>query len=185
MNSHFSRFPSRQRGVALAVVLILLLVMTLLGLAAMRGTLMEERMSANLLDRSLAFQAAEAALREGEALAMSKPTLPASGCSNGLCAKPDPVSPTDSQRWLAAGFWDDGSGKWREATVTVGDLTAKPRFIVELLDSTLPADGSCTTSIDVSPDAGCSGTESSYRVTARSQAADRAEVTLQSIYAVP
>ena len=59
----------RQSGVALIVVLILLMVMTLLGLASLRGTLMEERMSANLFDRSLAFQAAGSALREGEARA--------------------------------------------------------------------------------------------------------------------
>ena len=56
----------RQSGVALIVVLILLMVMTLLGLASLRGTLMEERMSANLFDRSLAFQAAESALREAD-----------------------------------------------------------------------------------------------------------------------
>ena len=54
--------PVRQRGASLVVVLILLLVMTLLGLAVLRGTLLEERMSANLLDRSQNFQAAEAAL---------------------------------------------------------------------------------------------------------------------------
>lgn len=179
------KHPSHQRGVVLAVVLILLLVMTLLGLAAMRGTLMEDRMSANLLDRSLAFQATEAALREGEALAATKPVLPAAGCSDGLCARPDPTDAADNQRWLAAGFWDDDSDTWRETTVKVGDVAAKPRFIVELLDSTLPSAGSCTTSIDVSPEASCSGNESRYRVTAHSEAAGRASVTLQSIYAVP
>ena len=41
-------FQHRQRGVALIVVLILLLIMTLLGLASLRGTIMEERMSSNL-----------------------------------------------------------------------------------------------------------------------------------------
>ena len=59
----------QQRGVALIVVLILLLIMTLLGLASLRGTLMEERMTSSLYDRSLSFQAAEAALRQGEELA--------------------------------------------------------------------------------------------------------------------
>ena len=58
----FPASPVRQRGASLVVVLILLLVMTLLGLAVLRGTLLEERMSANLLDRSQNFQAAEAAL---------------------------------------------------------------------------------------------------------------------------
>ncbi|WP_372015311.1 pilus assembly PilX family protein [Pseudoxanthomonas sp. 10H] len=58
--------PRLQRGASLVVVLVLLLVMTLLGLAVLRGTLLEERMSANMYDRSLAFQQAESALREAE-----------------------------------------------------------------------------------------------------------------------
>ena len=37
------RSPLRQRGATLVVVLVLLLVMTLLGLASLRGTLLEER----------------------------------------------------------------------------------------------------------------------------------------------
>src|SRR3546814_17172616 len=58
--------PHMQRGASLIVVLILLLVVTLLGLAALRTTILQERMSANLFDRSLSFQAAETALREGQ-----------------------------------------------------------------------------------------------------------------------
>ena len=52
------RLPARQRGVTLVVALMLLLAVTLLGLASMRGTGMQERMSANLYDRAIAFQAA-------------------------------------------------------------------------------------------------------------------------------
>lgn len=59
-------FPRRQRGVALIVALVLLLVVTVLGLASMRGTSLQERMSANMYDRSLAFQRGEAALRAAE-----------------------------------------------------------------------------------------------------------------------
>jgi type IV pilus assembly protein PilX len=62
-------YPSRvrpQRGVALVVALILLLVATMIGLAASRGSVMQERMSANTYDRSLAFQRSEAALRAAE-----------------------------------------------------------------------------------------------------------------------
>lgn len=55
-----------QQGASLIVVLILLLVVTLLGLAILRTTVLQERMSANLFDRSLSFQAAETALREGQ-----------------------------------------------------------------------------------------------------------------------
>jgi type IV pilus assembly protein PilX len=57
---------NNQRGVALVVALMLLVVATLIGLAGMRGTTLQERMSANMYDRSLAFQRAESALRAAE-----------------------------------------------------------------------------------------------------------------------
>ena len=55
--------PRTQRGVSLVIVLILLIVMSVLGVAVLRSSAMQERMSANLRDRNLAFQAAETALR--------------------------------------------------------------------------------------------------------------------------
>lgn len=57
---------SQQKGVALFVALIMLLIVTVLGLASMRSTTLQERMSANMFDRSLAFQRSEAALRAAE-----------------------------------------------------------------------------------------------------------------------
>ena len=56
-----------QRGVALVVALILLVIALLIGLAGSRSTLLQERMSANMYDRSLAFQRAESGLRAAEA----------------------------------------------------------------------------------------------------------------------
>ncbi|MGN6113034.1 MAG: pilus assembly PilX family protein [Luteimonas sp.] len=173
--------PARQRGIALAVVMILLLVITLLALASLRGTLLEERMSRNVIDRGQGFQAAEAALREGEKLAATRPEAPASGCTNGICGKPDPATAADNQRWSDAN-WEDNS---RAATVEVDGVAEAPRFMIELMQDGLPSSGDCTTSIDVSPDAECSGDEVMYRITARSESADRADVTLQSTYIVP
>jgi type IV pilus assembly protein PilX len=170
--------PRSQRGIALVVVLILLLVMSLLAVFSLRGTMMEERMAANMMDRSLSFQAAEAALREGEQLAASKPALPGSGCAAGLCAIP---AAADAPRWQDATVWAGA----RTATVDVGGVTASPRYIVELIADNVPATDSCPEHEDVSPDAACSGTERRYRITSRSQAAGRAEVMLQSHYAVP
>ncbi len=65
---HFSGLPGRrqQQGVALFVALIMLLIVTVLGLASMRATTLQERMSANMYDRSLAFQRSEAAMRAAE-----------------------------------------------------------------------------------------------------------------------
>jgi type IV pilus assembly protein PilX len=184
-----SALPRSQRGVALAVVLILLVVITLLALAAMRGTLLEERMSSNIRDRGLGFQAAEAALREGESIAAGNPGkvagYPTSGCGTGAqqgyCAKPDPAQAVDNARWEDAN-WEANS---RAATVVLTDVGATPRFMVELLQTGLPPTGSCTTGLDVSPDAECTGDETIYRITARSVADGRADVTLQSTYVVP
>lgn len=175
---HFFARSAGQRGAAtLVTVLILLLVVALIGLASLRGTLMEENMSASVRDRGLAFQAAEAALREGELLAATKPALPASGCLKGLCAKPDPKA---SPVWEDDSVWKDA----RETTVTLGDQTVKPKFIVELIANNIPPKASCTTK-NVIGEGGCSGTESRYRITALSSAEGRAEVMLQSVYAVP
>src|SRR6202012_4629859 len=54
--------PVKQRDIALVVVLILLVVVTLLGLAAIRGTTLLGRLTANFYDRNIAFQNAEAGL---------------------------------------------------------------------------------------------------------------------------
>src|SRR5688572_15603552 len=59
-------YKKAERGVALVVALVLLVVATLIGLAGIRGTNLQERMSANMYDRSLAFQRAESALRDAE-----------------------------------------------------------------------------------------------------------------------
>lgn len=173
-------FPSarrQQRGATLVVVLILLLVMTLLALASMRGTLLEERMSANQYDRSLAFQAVEAALREAESSLSGKP-VPAAGCALGMCGIPDPT---------AAPVWTNAD-VWAAAPYMTGDIEAnavRPQYIIELLATDVPPKGSCTTTGDVSIVGGCTGNEFRYRITARSQEDGRAAVILQSIYAVP
>jgi type IV pilus assembly protein PilX len=56
----------RQQGVALIVALIMLLLITLIGLAAARNQTMEMRMTVNTQNRALAMQSAEAALRFAE-----------------------------------------------------------------------------------------------------------------------
>ena len=59
----FGGMGRHQQGVSLLMVLILLVVMSILGVAVLRSSAMQERMSANLRDRNDALQAAEAGLR--------------------------------------------------------------------------------------------------------------------------
>ncbi|WP_020410260.1 pilus assembly PilX family protein [Hahella ganghwensis] len=57
---------SKERGSALIISLIFLVLLTIVGLSASNMSNMEERMTANFRDHELAFQAAEAALVEAE-----------------------------------------------------------------------------------------------------------------------
>jgi type IV pilus assembly protein PilX len=179
--------PRKQRGAVLIVALIFLVVMTMLILASIRGTVMQERMASNLYDRSLAFQAAEAALREGERFVLeTSPKPTAAGCdSNGNCSKPEPDEiPTweDDDNWEVAHSAEDAHGH----VIEIGDLPVPPQFLVELLAEDMPEVNLCeSTAID--PDAPCYGGPEGlrYRITARSGEAGRAVVILQSVYAVP
>jgi type IV pilus assembly protein PilX len=176
----------RQRGAVLIVALIFLLVMTMLILASVRGTVMQERMAGNLYDRSLAFQAAETALRAGETFVeLNAPKPTGTACESGTCGKPDPdAEPVwkDADNWEDAHSAEDG----HDHAIQVGDLPVPPQFLVELLADDMPEVNICeSTAID--PDAPCfAGPQGlRYRITARSGESGRAVVVLQSIYAVP
>jgi type IV pilus assembly protein PilX len=132
--------PTRQRGTALVVGLLLLLVLTVLGMSASNTSVMQERMAGAMRDRDMAFQAAESALRDAERrLAQAvfvcgyQDLLPASGGSI-TATLPDGQTFTI---WAAdaAGRpdpWNDAS--WPAADAYAHALTgvnAAPRFTVE------------------------------------------------------
>ncbi len=59
--------PRHQSGIVLIVSFIILLLLTIIGISGMKVTGLEEKMAGNDRDQNVAFQAAEAALRAGEA----------------------------------------------------------------------------------------------------------------------
>lgn len=61
-----NKLKLQQRGATLIVGLIFMVALTLLGVMAMKSTLLQERMAGGSRDHSLAFQAAEAALRDAK-----------------------------------------------------------------------------------------------------------------------
>ncbi|MDG4559697.1 MAG: PilX N-terminal domain-containing pilus assembly protein [Candidatus Competibacter sp.] len=90
----------QQRGAALVVGLILLVVITLVGVAAMRGTTLQEKMAGNLRDSNLSFQAAEAALRLCENLVERDYQAQVTDYSNNITNTP-PRVPLMDQLWPA------------------------------------------------------------------------------------
>src|SRR5207253_6062758 len=85
----------RQRGTVLLMALMFLVVLSMLGLAMVSSTSVEERMARNARDQDVAMQAAEAALRDARIRVTGQYTSPAAplsswsfadDCSNGLCS---------------------------------------------------------------------------------------------------
>ncbi len=130
MNPDLSLIGRSQRGAVLVIGLIFLLLMTIIGISAMSGNLMEERMSGNTRDMNLALQAAEAALRDGEADVVANVSPEStfdSLCSNGLCGQR-----TDSTPWWAA----SPAPTWRLYGSSTGapnlaGVSQQPRYIIE------------------------------------------------------
>ncbi len=171
---------ARQQGVTLVVALILLLAVTLLGLASMRGTGMQERMSANLYDRAIAFQAAESSLREAEDLLAAGAVGPFDGTVNGLYGKPDPASENHKNRWDDPdAAWATASAWWEAADAdTRAKAAGAPQYIVEHL-GLWPSTPDCDAVTTIAPDC----LKPRYRITARSApVAGRPVVLLQTTY---
>lgn len=174
-----------QRGNTLLTVLVLLLVMTLLALASLRIGSLEERMTANLFDRGLAFQATEAALREGELLALSLSTPPAADakCVKGICGQPKDVLTEDQ---ITSLFKTHA----RAATPLADNALAVPRaddvrFLLVHQGGTEITRG-CSSVLDANGrprDPLCLA--EAYHIEARYQTEGRATVALRSVVQVP
>jgi type IV pilus assembly protein PilX len=163
-----------QRGAALVVALIMLLVMTVLGITAMQVTRMEERMAGNSRDINLAFQGAEAGLRDGEdrIAAMTTRPLP---CSAAPCAVWRRDFLAQDLRDQLIGWWNTNGTEYGVAgTPELTEITRDPIVVTESLGFVPDS-----LSIGHGPPEG----RDFYRVTATSTgASDTANAVLESTY---
>ena len=188
---------NKQRGVVLMIALVFLVIITMLALTALRTNIIEERLAGNSRDWTLAFQAAETALRDGEKDIQSGTRFIGeagfnSSCTNGLCT----VQIDGSSIWKD--FVNSGNTGWMNGAsagpsigygtytnptpATVATVAKQPRYIIEVITekgSSLSGPGAY----------GKQGNQYVYRVTARGFGASldengnpTARVTLQSMY---
>lgn len=159
--------PTSQKGVALITGLIFMVVLTLLVVAAMRTTILEEKMAGNTKDVNLAFQASEAALRAGEKV-LNGASLPAFTSTGPYLT----VGTRDDTYWQSTHDWATKSVVY--ATVPSG-VAAAPRFVIEEL-AAVPNPG-------FSKKAGPLSESGYYKVTARGVGANANTVVIvQSTY---
>ena len=157
-------YPSYRRtekGVALIVALIMVVIMSLLGLAGVRMILQEEKMAGYAYDRTLTFQVKPEPL-SGACSTFSSGIYSVRACPPALAGAATP-------RWLDTAF----TGWANAATVGTGSLAVTPQYFVEYLGSGFPC------GLDPSAPPVCKR----YRVTARAGGNGRAAVMVQSLYA--
>lgn len=170
-----------QQGAALIVALILLIVITLVGLAAIGTTLLQNKMASNQYDRQIAFQSTEAALRYASQWIQNNPsTAHAIDCSTGttICEGNPFTDPN-----VASSNYQSVP-----ATAFKGVLSAgQPQFVVEYMgeqSSALNANSANCLQAGAKLTCG-STTYSLFRITARSgdpaTVGDRSVVTLQAV----
>lgn len=164
----------RQRGFSLIVSLVLLALITLVALAGMRDVAIQTRISATTHDRNVAFQAAEAGLRDAEqsALGSTAASYPAAGCNGLFCATP---SAADVARWNDPDF-----AGWTATGSQTSTGALAPEAIVEYMGDG-PNWPGCAQAVPRQPNC----LTPRYRVTARSGAAGRANAMVQSEVAAP
>lgn len=154
-----TRCKTRQQGAALITGLIFMVVLTLMAVTAARMAGLEERMSGNMRDRSLAVQAAELALRDAEqdirggAGVTRNPVISGitnfvSACTNGLCYNGIQGNANGTD-WNITPAWSTVSmtaapsvayGTNTGAANILG-LSAQPRYIIEGIRKTPPGSG--------------------------------------------
>jgi len=141
-----------QSGAALIIGMVMMLLLTIIGLSAMQGTVMQEQMAGNLRDKELAFQAAEETLRHVESWLAKQDKRPETNsfpCANQngcVVYKADsgnkgPVACLLNREFLNNKHKDCKG--WLNNSLQVADLgggytsisglAAEPRFVIEYL----------------------------------------------------
>jgi type IV pilus assembly protein PilX len=178
----------RQQGVALIVALILLVIATLTGMAGIRNTALQESLTTNLYDRTIAMQAAELALAAAaEALTDGTVTL-----ANGKVADCSEEAPPC--RVVPSDTFSGTNDLWQSVTSDLNSTLkadTNPEFYVQWIGSqSRPLTGQAANCLQYGAQSMCPEARYNlYRITARSSQPttdnDRAIVALSRIVTIP
>ena len=178
MRKNLSNYPSRQQGAVLVVSLLMLLIMTVLGIAAMQMTRFEERMAGNSRDINVAFQSAEAGLRDGEER-LQNMTGPPAICVTAPCVVYQSDVLASNLRDQTLAWWTTNGREFGAAgTQEVSDSARDPMIVIE--EMTTVSD-----SLVFPPPEG-SGSRTFFKVTVSAAGANaQTEAVLETTYARP
>ena len=123
--------PQKQRGVALFISLVLLLVLTIIGVSSVQTTSLEVRMTRNEHDTLLAFQAAESALRDAEVDLLDETST---ADFDGTGGKYEIADLGVDERYLDGATW---GGTNSVVAAAVAGTAAPARYIIEYIGPVL------------------------------------------------
>ena len=177
MKQNHNKLTNRQNGSVLVISLIILVAMTLIGITAMRTSVLEEKMAGNLRDKELAFQAAEAALRAAEQniqdSVISTVAFDTDG-SDGLYDK------SDVRIWENIS-WDETDSLEYTAFGSSYNIKTAPRYVIQHLVTT--GNENDALNLDNMGQGTGGGNVESFLITVRaSGGANKAYVYLQSTW---
>ena len=117
--------------------LVFLAVLTMAGVAGMESATLEERMSGNMVDHEVAFNAAESALQAGEAWLVQQNILPITSTDGTTDVWAEASMDPDANDGLY--WWDHAdinAAWWTNAQNTdpitdVAQVAAQPRYVIE------------------------------------------------------
>jgi type IV pilus assembly protein PilX len=179
---------ARQRGISLFPSMMFLLVLAVLGVAALNSTLLQEKMAGNTKDANIAFQAAEAGLRDAEADVaqnVGPGTVFSSSCSTGLCTPPSTWPSPTSLDISKVVDWSNADSRRvygsQTGVAALPDVAAQPMYVIEKL-SGLPVGAGGSAGIGIgAPGSG----GAAYRLTVLATGLrSETRVVLQSTYLV-
>ncbi len=188
MNSTLGSY-SKQKGAALFIALIVLIILALIGIAGMQATTQEEKMAGNMRDQILAFQAAESALRDAARWVTTGATTDHAfgDCKPPVCTADEAVWKLNDPDLLNGGDLSDINW-WTSTTntantrsyssTTIEGISTQPKYVVETVGQT------DKDNINTGEGANDESGGTIYRVTARGTGGTDASQSILQIYFV-
>ncbi|KZX79060.1 hypothetical protein A3715_09585 [Oleiphilus sp. HI0009] len=122
--------PKKQKGAALFISLIFLLILTVLGVSSMNDTIMQGKMSAAIQDGNVALQGSETAVRAAEQAIEAFISTTGFNSTGPFYTNGNAPDPFDASIWV-----DDVNNTATQAAGAVAGQTVQPRYFIELAGS--------------------------------------------------
>jgi type IV pilus assembly protein PilX len=170
-------FKTKQTGAALITALTILLVLTVIGVSALKMSSLEEIIVGNMRDQVLAFNAAESAITDGQDTINALtaiPTATASG-SSGIYER-DTFGDFSSTFFDYTNTWNNATEYGTAGTQDLNGVSADPLFLIE--EEAFYTD-------DLNPETAAQGLgRFYYRITSRGVGnSPNSVIVLQEVYA--